>query len=1144
MALSQADFYAYSRATGAPVPRDPEEQAQMAPEVLQFRRNQLKSPETQEEQGFGLPQALGVGAALAGVGAAGFGISRLLRQKPAAAAKGSVIRPATVDIESPLKRVITGVQTTSAAAPEVPPSRIPDPWGATTTPPRQAAQGFSPRQYAESTGSLAQLPEGQATQLPTRANQPGSFSDLTAIQDQLLNQNRDQNMNAVLSAEDQQTGRVLRRQQQDTDFIKFSQRADDIAAKSQAIRNLVQQTFSFEEQLENIGLQNKQYQGVPRRSSQFTAQDLTGMFPIGRFNREVRVHEGGRRIGMTESEIRDRVMAAASASPEDAQRLLNPSIPTSDVRDLLGTTPQVRGGRVSVNPTQEIRGGALASMSGISDDIEVPFDKGQLYAKSEQLQKAGASKDVTTGNVWQPVDAEDVVAQRFLSDYNDYLGMGGTAADYGDIEGVGNLLIETKGYKERTNKGTTFVPGRVQDFEAEAPGSLRQEREIDEIIPTRTTATGEQSTGVITREPQEFLEQQTQKLRQSLEQGEIDQTEFVQGLEQIGKQAEELENRPYLLQTGGHKEDVNIEGSRLPGNYETAETIKYFKFGPDPSGRFEIVPEFTDRGRMVPALRPITRGGMTGLPAQKLYGLEQATNMIQPTGQFTVQSDLVDIQPYMMNRVVTSKSQVRTPEGKMVTQAGPQFEVKAPLYGTLLQRKEGKLVPATINRTEASQVIETAQNTWRSLSNEKRLNWLATTDPDRVRDAGYFIAKGPGNVTFVRSATLEAKRPDELFEIFDETAYAADALDKYLKQNRQVDLPVLKDPSAKHYFVKDLARTTVEAPVYGRLLDPTTGRVDYDQPAVPVPGVTQRRGLGGLEAMQLEDAGDINEAVAFFSPRAGLNAPQVVRDRRTGQILTASSSAQSPTGLLSTGEISPQLRATPRYQFVYYPNVATRTVKLPGGEGTYVATEFLPSVLYETKVDPETGNRYLTNNIISQEKTVSLPYKAPNQSTSASLGVTGQEFVNLRREMETQPVGYRVGSVGSFARTQNPYTGHAAAAMGPASRVNESTYQYPTGQLHLGKLPPISQTQLQERNRFALAANLTPGGRVRTGALNLGGGMGVISAGLESLPSESATVARYGMTGSQLQEFGNKLMARAAYKRGMQPGPTRVSAIL
>lgn len=150
---------------------------------------------------------------------------------------------------------------------------------------------------------------------------------------------------------------------------------------------------------------------------------------------------------------------------------------------------------------------------------------------------------------------------------------------------------------------------------------------------------------------------------------------------------------------------------------------------------------------------------------------------------------------------------------------------------------------------------------------------------------------------------------------------------------------------------------------------------------------------------------------------------------------------------------------------------------------------------------------------------------------------TGSLMSLLRAQTETQPVGYRVKSPGSFARTQNPYTGAAAAAMGPASRAESGNYQYTPQQLRV-VLEPTSQRQLQERNRFALTANLTPGGTVRQGALKLGGGLGVINAGIESLPSESATVANYGITGSQLKQFGDVLMSRAAYKRGLQPGPT------
>jgi hypothetical protein len=167
-----------------------------------------------------------------------------------------------------------------------------------------------------------------------------------------------------------------------------------------------------------------------------------------------------------------------------------------------------------------------------------------------------------------------------------------------------------------------------------------------------------------------------------------------------------------------------------------------------------------------------------------------------------------------------------------------------------------------------------------------------------------------------------------------------------------------------------------------------------------------------------------------------------------------------------------------------------------------------------------------------------------SQMSTPQSGV-GMRTVPVRNPLTGQKVGTeRVSTmnIGSFARTQNPYTGPASAAMGPVNRVLSGNYQYAGPQLNIN-LEPTSQRQLQERNQFALAANLTPGGRVRTGALNLGGGMGTISAGLESMPSESATIARYGVTGSQLQEVGNRLMAQAAYKRGIQPGPTVIRTV-
>lgn len=79
MVLSPADFYAYSRATGTPIPEDPQERAEMAPTVLEFRRNQLKAP----EQSPNVLQTLGA-AAFAGTALVGAGLAarRFLGRQP------------------------------------------------------------------------------------------------------------------------------------------------------------------------------------------------------------------------------------------------------------------------------------------------------------------------------------------------------------------------------------------------------------------------------------------------------------------------------------------------------------------------------------------------------------------------------------------------------------------------------------------------------------------------------------------------------------------------------------------------------------------------------------------------------------------------------------------------------------------------------------------------------------------------------------------------------------------------------------------------------------------------------------------------------------------------------------------------------
>lgn len=119
MALAPADFYAYSRATGVPVPENPEERAALAPEVLEFRRNQLKSAQPTGVDP--LSVGIGLGLAAAGVGAGALGLSSFLKgRKTATAASVPTNRQ---DIER-VQNINLGATVPSQGTTSVSPSKV------------------------------------------------------------------------------------------------------------------------------------------------------------------------------------------------------------------------------------------------------------------------------------------------------------------------------------------------------------------------------------------------------------------------------------------------------------------------------------------------------------------------------------------------------------------------------------------------------------------------------------------------------------------------------------------------------------------------------------------------------------------------------------------------------------------------------------------------------------------------------------------------------------------------------------------------------------------------------------------------------------------------------------------------------------
>jgi hypothetical protein len=120
MALAPVDFYAYSRATGVPVPEDPEERAALVPEVVEFRRNQLRAPQ-QESQ---LPGILGAAALGLGILGAGAVAARRFGRGIPKAAKPKVSGINVTDLET-VARANIPTPTPAPSKVVVPESAIP-----------------------------------------------------------------------------------------------------------------------------------------------------------------------------------------------------------------------------------------------------------------------------------------------------------------------------------------------------------------------------------------------------------------------------------------------------------------------------------------------------------------------------------------------------------------------------------------------------------------------------------------------------------------------------------------------------------------------------------------------------------------------------------------------------------------------------------------------------------------------------------------------------------------------------------------------------------------------------------------------------------------------------------------------------------
>ena len=244
MPVSPADFYAYSQATGVPVPEDPQQRAQLAPSVMEFRRNQLK--QAQEPSIDPLSAGVGIGLALAGAGAAGLAGRRLLRSGKSTGQSGvqltnvkdvrrigdekptrkDVYRQVATKPESelpPVTKPVSGVDVELITDPYTGEKFAPGKSPYTETDRAQTlvneyVQSLADREIAREEKVKREvnlMKEGAAMRILDELRQEPTLVNNQKQQAPLVS---DQQFNAVETGEDQMTGRMRQQLQRDKDI--------------------------------------------------------------------------------------------------------------------------------------------------------------------------------------------------------------------------------------------------------------------------------------------------------------------------------------------------------------------------------------------------------------------------------------------------------------------------------------------------------------------------------------------------------------------------------------------------------------------------------------------------------------------------------------------------------------------------------------------------------------------------------------------------------------------------------------------------------------------------------------------------------------------------------------------------------------
>jgi hypothetical protein len=383
-------------------------------------------------------------------------------------------------------------------------------------------------------------------------------------------------------------------------------------------------------------------------------------------------------------------------------------------------------------------------------------------------------------------------------------------------------------------------------------------------------------------------------------------------------------------------------------------------------------------------------------------------------------------------------------------------------------------------------------------------------------------------------------------------------VDALLKRTHSAyDVPVMtrtsfdKYDEARNEFIRMLGGSQYEAKEYGFLTSVEGRELPYTGPIRPGSKGNRAENVANARLMLSQAGVPLNKISDYLpdvdelgtTPRVqttstrdvGISKPDIMS---TGTDLGIRTSTYERISPRMGGAVTSQLR-----------NLISKGAKVENIDGNVVYSTAQGKVAYPENQLIET----LKSENQDAPSIAALIGRSIATQKSNALSMGEEAPVTVLPQQRASETGYYYDDEGlrrkePITTPQGSFTGLARLAAGPASEVLTGNYPKGEGRVRV-KTSPVDLSQLQERNEFALTANLTPGGTVRQGALQLGGGLGAIPAGIESLPSESATIERYGVTGGQLKQVGETLMSRAAQRKAtsqtpMQAQPLNQEAVL